>query len=783
MPFDRSQTQYDRFRSIVKERTHPFSVWVGAGVSAQAGLCTWGSLKNQLISALRSKAPGIEDDDREKLNGRITYLEQEEDGWIAFQILFDTLGEATYRSTIRQALAPAESCIIPEVYNLLWKLRPKGMLSLNLDRLAARSHSEVNPGKLVHEFDGWHAGSSMACLKSSAPFIANLHGILNDCNSWVLTRKQFDALVNHEPYRVFLHSCLTTQTILFMGLSADDPAVDNFLRYLSQIGVDFGEHFWLTHRRDSLTDRWAESKGLQIIRYRCQDDNHAEVTEFLDDLLSYIPVDSVPAPVIPSLALSDAPMPDPEVLLTLSPDQARIRLNQEAARILIDDTPEAFSEYRAFLKKYDRAIYNSWYVSHIPPNNKLLDYELLEQIAEGAFGEVYRARDTAGQEVAVKILRSSIRREEERLQCFRRGVRSMSILSQRQVAGMVAYRAAGEIPAFVVMDVIEGPNLRTAVESHYVDRWSDIIKASKELSHIILSAHSVPERVLHRDIRPPNIMLSGYYLDPEDWHIVVLDFDLSWHRDAYGASLTNPATMTGFLAPEQFDLGMARFRRNAAVDSFGLGMTFYYLCARREPAFAQHRHSDWITTLRQFIAARKCPTWQSLPERFARLVYCTTRDRQEDRWDVSQVCGELDRLSTALEGCSDSAELIAEELLYRALGGQPYDWNPNKLIAEGSLPGGIYFSVKGDEVRLVIELELRWENQGTSERRLTSRWVRPAMERACAQLSRVGWRVSPDYQGDERIAITASAGAAQVLDNIDTKAKGVAEAIKAISFS
>src|SRR5205085_754602 len=152
-------------------------------------------------------------------------------------------------------------------------------------------------------------------------------------------------------------------------------------------------------------------------------------------------------------------------------------------------------------------------------------------------GFVYEAKDKSGNDVAIKILHGNVKEEPEMMDSFRRGVTAMRILSERKVNGMVPYVAAWEIPTCTVMDLVLGPNLEEAVDSGFIDSWDSVLRIAIDVVHIIRSAHRLPERVLHRDIRPPNVMLRNYYNDPNDFEVVVLDFDLSWHRDASGLSV------------------------------------------------------------------------------------------------------------------------------------------------------------------------------------------------------------------------------------------------------
>ena len=163
---------------------------------------------------------------------------------------------------------------------------------------------------------------------------------------------------------------------------------------------------------------------------------------------------------------------------------------------------------------------------------------------------------------------------------------------KRDVAGMVAYQEASEIPAFVVMDWVDGPTLSAAREARQIDDWGSILKIGCQMTDIIRHAHAIPERVLHRDIRPANIMLKGFYGRPDEWRVVVLDFDLSWHQGALEQSVIHGA-VAGYLAPEQIQAIPGASTRHAAVDSFGVGMTLYFMIAGTDPLPAQHLHRDW----------------------------------------------------------------------------------------------------------------------------------------------------------------------------------------------
>jgi serine/threonine protein kinase len=140
------------------------------------------------------------------------------------------------------------------------------------------------------------------------------------------------------------------------------------------------------------------------------------------------------------------------------------------------------------------------------------------------------------------VLHERIRNDPEMLQGFRRGVSSMRILGKASVRGIVPYCRASEIPAFVVMEFIEGPTLQQAVEQRIIRGWDALLRVAVDLADILRRSHQLPERVLHRDIRPSNIMLRNGWDRGDDWELLVLDFDLSWHRGAPELSITKGTT-------------------------------------------------------------------------------------------------------------------------------------------------------------------------------------------------------------------------------------------------
>ena len=739
MPFNAQQSSHQALRSVIAEKTSKLVVWTGSGLSSDANLPTWPQLKERLVRQLREKANDILEADSRPLKLAADYAEKEENYWIAFQVLRQKLGRATYRSVIRRALQPALTATCPVAYKYIWKLGAAGVLNLNLDRLATKALGEASPGRLPIEFSGQNAGGFVHSLKSPRPFVANLHGIGDDESSWVFTKRDLDSLLRSDGYQTFIRSCLATTTTLFLGISADDHAAGGHIEALTNAGIDAGPHYWLTDRNELKTDTWAERAGIQIIRYR----SHSEIIEFFKDVLQFVPDDGPsPPPVVPARLSKpqEALLPSVEQLSQLEAEKIREVLNTHAKQLLSTESSDSYSKYEEFSANYDEAIYRAWYTSVRPPVNKLLGFTLIEEVAHGAFGRVYRASAPDGNQIAIKVLLEEIRRDPVLLRSFRRGVRSMRFLMTRGVSGMVAYQEASEIPAFVVMDWVDGPTLSEAREARLIGDWGSILTIGLQIADVIRHAHAIPERVLHRDIRPSNIMLEGFYSHPDAWRVVVLDFDLSWHQGALEQSVVHGA-LFGYLAPEQIQATPGASTRHAAVDSFGIGMTLYFMITGTDPLPAQHRHHDWGQTVQTAACSRGSTSWISLPYRYARLIVRATEDSQAKRWDMSQIRDELERLSDAFVDPTEvvSAELLAEEIAARS--GRIYEWNDDLATAVVQLISGLVIRITGNESDRLVVVNLNWSSSGKQERKQVGKWMTPAMDRSVKVLKASGWRI------------------------------------------
>ena len=134
-------------------------------------------------------------------------------------------------------------------------------------------------------------------------------------------------------------------------------------------------------------------------------------------------------------------------------------------------------------------------------------FELLEVIGQGGFGTVYRARDTdLDRIVAVKIPRSgSVRREKDR-QRFLREARNAAQLTHPGIVPVYEVGLTDETP-YLVSELVDGVTLADALTAR---RPGHREAAGIVLQLAIALDHAHQQGVVHRDVKPANIMLQKF---------------------------------------------------------------------------------------------------------------------------------------------------------------------------------------------------------------------------------------------------------------------------------
>ncbi len=207
------------------------------------------------------------------------------------------------------------------------------------------------------------------------------------------------------------------------------------------------------------------------------------------------------------------------------------------------------------------------------------DYELIEEIARGGMGVVYRARQLSlGRIVAVKMILAGQFVDKKVIQRFRGEVTAAALLQHPNIVSVheVGIHAGQH---FFSMEYVEGQNLTQLVG----DRPLPPKKAAhylKLISEAIHYAHS--QGILHRDLKPSNVLICAATNQPR-----VTDFGLAKRLDGE-SSLTVTGQVLGspsFMPPEQASPDRGKVGRRS--DVYALGAILYHLLTARSPFQAE----------------------------------------------------------------------------------------------------------------------------------------------------------------------------------------------------
>ncbi len=180
---------------------------------------------------------------------------------------------------------------------------------------------------------------------------------------------------------------------------------------------------------------------------------------------------------------------------------------------------------------------------------KLGPYEILAPLGAGGMGEVYKARDTRlDRAVAIKVLPEHIAQREDVRVRFEREARAVASLNHPHICSLFDIG-----PGYMVMELIEGETLAARIEKGALP-LDQALKFATQIADALDRAHRAG--VTHRDVKPPNIMLTRD-------GVKVLDFGLAKSSSKPApteATLTAVLTTEGivmgtpqYMAPEQFE--------------------------------------------------------------------------------------------------------------------------------------------------------------------------------------------------------------------------------------
>lgn len=351
-------------------------LFAGAGVAQGGGLPSWPALISRVLDYARADSPAPE---TVQILDRAAHLLTHNNLILALSELHRAMTAAGYGQAVSRALDDAPHAV-PPLARAIADLAPtlQGLVTTNLDRFLERAFAGAWPVYTLPQLD----------LGQREHTILKLHGCRTDRNSWVLTRREYDAVLHRRPeLRDHMRGLYRFTTLLFVGYGLQDPDLDDLLAEFRSLAAGAPpQHYALMPRGqvDEASRRhlFAEA-GLTILEYDPAD-GHRELLAILADLAAT--QHGVPPP--PVVLAPPQPVPEP-------PSQAVVAESREQALHTLLGSLFTEPHLRRFLGFGEQG---SAVVRALPGSNSsfaaLVDGAVAELVRRGLVASLWRRLQT-----------------------------------------------------------------------------------------------------------------------------------------------------------------------------------------------------------------------------------------------------------------------------------------------------------------------------------------------------------------------------------------------------
>lgn len=269
------------------------------------------------------------------------------------------------------------------------------------------------------------------------------------------------------------------------------------------------------------------------------------------------------------------------------------------------------------------------------PLTRFGDYEILQRIASGGMGVVYKARQiSVNRVVALKMIIGGRLATEAEVRRFHAEAEAAANLDHPHIVPIYDVGEYEGRPYFT-MKFIDGPNLAAKV----AELRKDPDRAAALMATCARAVHHGHRRgVLHRDLKPGNLLL-----DAED-KPYVSDFGVAKRADAPTATQTHTGTIIGtpaYMAPEQA-AGQVK-EITTAADTYSLGAILYELLTGRVPFEGSTLH-ETLRLVREEPPPRPRSIDPSVdPDLETICLKCLEKDRHNRYRSAEELADELVR--------------------------------------------------------------------------------------------------------------------------------------------
>ena len=274
------------------------------------------------------------------------------------------------------------------------------------------------------------------------------------------------------------------------------------------------------------------------------------------------------------------------------------------------------------------------------------DFRIERELGGGGMSRVFLAEDVKlARKVVVKVLppemAASVNQDR-----FRREIQLAARLQHPHVVPLLSANASGDL-LWYVMPYIEGESLRAKLSREGELPVAEAVRLLREVTDALAYAHE--QGVVHRDIKPDNVMVSR-------GHALVTDFGVAKAvSEGSGSSMTSLGVALGtpaYMAPEQ---ASADPHVDHRADLYALGAVAYEMLAGRPPfsgGSAQALLMAQVTQMPEPVSTHR----PSVPPGLASVIMRCLEKRAADRWQsAAEIIPQLDAALTPGSGTQPTA--------------------------------------------------------------------------------------------------------------------------------
>jgi serine/threonine-protein kinase len=289
-------------------------------------------------------------------------------------------------------------------------------------------------------------------------------------------------------------------------------------------------------------------------------------------------------------------------------------------------------------------------------------YQMVEEIGRGGMAIVYRARDVRlGRWVALKVLAEDLARDEGFRRRFIRESRAAAAVDHPNIIPIFDAGEAGGV-LFIAMRYVGGQDVHSLLNRAGPLPAARATGIVTQVASALDAAHA--SGLVHRDVKPANMLLGGLAEDGSEDHVYLSDFGISKTSQA-----TTNLTLTGqvlgtlnYLAPEQIEGRTVDGR----ADAYSLACAAFEMLSGAPP----FRRDQSLAVMWAQLSAPPPPLTGARPDLPAAVDQVIFRGLAKDPEDRYPSCRAF--AAALQEACGVSAaELPARSAVQQALAGVP----------------------------------------------------------------------------------------------------------------